>query len=209
MTTITTGIDIDTFRSLSREDRAIRWRTYTYETRFELCRETLRAMGRRFDSDTVMEAIDHWDRKFAAAAPTAIPAPLCYAREIVYSPETKDYAMYLNGELIGFARTHHDAEVTIDELVRSTLTHAAPEPAPVPDALDRDCRPIPRCFDCDAVLGDYGRCEECDDRAYAATAPVALAPLYCPCGNRALILEPHGAFCGPCDAAQADVSWGS
>lgn len=40
-----------------------------------------------------------------------------YQKEIVYDPETHDYAMYLDGELVGFARTYHEAEVTLDQLV--------------------------------------------------------------------------------------------
>lgn len=40
-----------------------------------------------------------------------------YRKEIVYDRATRDYAMYLDGELVGFARTYHDAEITLDELV--------------------------------------------------------------------------------------------
>lgn len=40
-----------------------------------------------------------------------------YRKEIVYDRETRDYAMYLDGELVGFARTYHEAEVTLDQLI--------------------------------------------------------------------------------------------
>ena len=40
-----------------------------------------------------------------------------YRKEIVFDRETRDYAMYLDGELVGFARTYHEAEVTLDQLV--------------------------------------------------------------------------------------------
>jgi hypothetical protein len=40
-----------------------------------------------------------------------------YEKEIVYDPETRDFAMYLDGEIVGFARTYQEAEVTLDELV--------------------------------------------------------------------------------------------
>jgi hypothetical protein len=40
-----------------------------------------------------------------------------YCKEIVYDCETHDFAMYLDGELVGFARTYQEAEVTLDELV--------------------------------------------------------------------------------------------
>ena len=34
--------------------------------------------------------------------------------------------MYLDGELVGFARTYHEAEVTLDQLVYELLSHAMP-----------------------------------------------------------------------------------
>lgn len=40
-----------------------------------------------------------------------------YEKEIIYDPETRDFAMYLDGELVGFARTYQEAEVTLDQLV--------------------------------------------------------------------------------------------
>lgn len=40
-----------------------------------------------------------------------------YRKEIKYDRETRDYAMYLDGDLVGFARTYHEAEVTLDQLV--------------------------------------------------------------------------------------------
>lgn len=46
-----------------------------------------------------------------------------YQKEIIWDGETRDYAMYLSGELVGFARNHHEAEVTLDQLVYELLTH--------------------------------------------------------------------------------------
>lgn len=40
-----------------------------------------------------------------------------YRKEIAYDRETRDYAMYLEGELVGFAWTYHEAEITLDQLV--------------------------------------------------------------------------------------------
>lgn len=40
-----------------------------------------------------------------------------YRKEIVYDRETRDYRMYLDGELVGFARTYHEAEVVLDQLI--------------------------------------------------------------------------------------------
>lgn len=49
-----------------------------------------------------------------------------YEKKIVYDQETHDFAMYLsNGvewELVGFARTYHEAEVTLDQLVFELLS---------------------------------------------------------------------------------------
>jgi hypothetical protein len=45
-----------------------------------------------------------------------------YEKEIVYDPETRDFAMYLDGELVGFARTYQEAEVTLDQLVFELLS---------------------------------------------------------------------------------------
>ena len=44
-----------------------------------------------------------------------------YRKTIVYDRDSRDYAMYLDGELIGFARTYHEAEVTLDQLVFELL----------------------------------------------------------------------------------------
>ncbi len=45
-----------------------------------------------------------------------------YRKEIVYDCETRDFAMYLDGELVGFARTYQEAEITLDALVFELLS---------------------------------------------------------------------------------------
>jgi hypothetical protein len=40
-----------------------------------------------------------------------------YQKEISYDRETRDYAMYLDGELVGFARTYQEADAALDALV--------------------------------------------------------------------------------------------
>jgi len=45
-----------------------------------------------------------------------------YRTEIVYDREVREYAMYLDGELIGFARSYHEAEITLDQLVFELMT---------------------------------------------------------------------------------------
>ena len=46
-------------------------------------------------------------------------------KEIVYDRETRDYAMYLDGELVGFARNYHEAEVTLDQLALELIGFVA------------------------------------------------------------------------------------
>lgn len=41
--------------------------------------------------------------------------------EIRYDRFSRDYAMYLDGELVGYARTYHEAEVLLDDLVLERL----------------------------------------------------------------------------------------
>lgn len=44
-----------------------------------------------------------------------------YHQEIIYDPVTRDFAMYLDGELVGFARTYEEAEQTLNALVYELL----------------------------------------------------------------------------------------
>jgi hypothetical protein len=44
-----------------------------------------------------------------------------YEKMIIYDPETREFAFYLDGELCGFARTYQEAETTLDELVYELL----------------------------------------------------------------------------------------
>lgn len=46
---------------------------------------------------------------------------LMYTKEIIYDSETRDFAMYLDGELVGFARTYQEAEQTLNELIYELL----------------------------------------------------------------------------------------
>lgn len=40
-----------------------------------------------------------------------------YRKEIIYDSEMHDFAMYLDGELVGYARTYAEAEITLAQLV--------------------------------------------------------------------------------------------
>lgn len=45
-----------------------------------------------------------------------------YRQEIVRDYETRDWAMYLDGELVGFARTYPEAQTTLEELVMQLMS---------------------------------------------------------------------------------------
>lgn len=72
-----------------------------------------------------------------------------YRKEIVYDRETRDYAMYLDSELVGFARTYHEAEVTLDQLVFELLSGAAFRDAPV-ETHARMAEPAPEVVEVQA-----------------------------------------------------------
>ena len=40
-----------------------------------------------------------------------------FEREIIYDPEMRDFAMYLNNRFVGYARSYQEAEVVLDRLV--------------------------------------------------------------------------------------------
>ena len=45
-----------------------------------------------------------------------------YRKQIVYDRKTKDFAYYLNGELVGYAATYLLAEQTLNKLVYDLLS---------------------------------------------------------------------------------------
>lgn len=48
-----------------------------------------------------------------------------YRKRIEYDRETRDFALYLDDELVGYARSYADGESTLDALVFELLTHDA------------------------------------------------------------------------------------
>jgi len=48
---------------------------------------------------------------------TTHPYSTTFDKSIVYDPESGDHAMYLDGEVVGFARTRDEATATLDQLV--------------------------------------------------------------------------------------------
>jgi hypothetical protein len=88
----------------------------------------LRAAGNNVTAsimrDEILSQLEAWiDPAGAPDAPPPVQEaekptePGMYRKEIVYDRETRDYAMYLDGELVGFGRTYHEAEITLDQLV--------------------------------------------------------------------------------------------
>ena len=107
-----------------------------------------------------------------------------YEKSIRYDRETRDYAMYLDGELVGFARTYHEAEVTLDQLVfelmsaiyvREQPTQVNPTPAD-PVAAE----PASTCCFCH----NPHAAQTCPDMRAMLFAPDAPAPTRCAtCGG--------------------------
>jgi hypothetical protein len=62
----------------------------------------------------------------AALKSTTPPQPE-FQREIVYDRESHDYALYIDGQIIGFARTYHEGEVILDTYVAECLAHGQRE----------------------------------------------------------------------------------
>lgn len=48
-----------------------------------------------------------------------------FAKDVRYDRETRDFAMFLDGELVGWARTEDEAWRTLDDLVYETLSREA------------------------------------------------------------------------------------
>jgi hypothetical protein len=61
-----------------------------------------------------------------------------YCKEIRYDTETRDYAMHLDGELIGFARTHQEAQITLDALVHELLSGYSAQAASAEQSADAE-----------------------------------------------------------------------
>jgi hypothetical protein len=46
-----------------------------------------------------------------------------FRKEIKYDRLTRDYALYLDGKIVGYARSYHEGERTLDELTHGILAH--------------------------------------------------------------------------------------
>jgi hypothetical protein len=61
---------------------------------------------------------------------------MTYSKEIKYDRETRDFAMYLDGELVGWAATSHDAEVALDKIVLERISRQTGAMPLMPEAQD-------------------------------------------------------------------------
>jgi hypothetical protein len=157
--------------------------------------------------------------------PDAVGGPH-YRKEIVYDRETRDYAMYLDGELVGFARTYHEAEVTLDQLIFELISgqyFQAPQIAerrePVFVAVCAVCEEaVP-----EGVVTDFGAdtvvCTTCaarldaddDGPATNATAGPGALGVATPAAhlttNTLFVRVPQHDLRPPTDALTADAWW--
>ena len=67
-----------------------------------------------------------------------------YQTAIAYDKECRDYAMYLDGDLIGFARTEREAAITLEQLMCELLDGGSGCESTVHPARLLS-RPTPRC----------------------------------------------------------------
>lgn len=101
--------------------------------------------------EMMVQATDAALEQVRAAIASLQAPPATTTREIAYDRNAREYKATLNGELIGYYPSYLKAEEALDDVAY--------------DLLSLDSRPIPRCGDCGAALGDLGFCEECTDRA--------------------------------------------
>jgi|GEM_PF-1046942 len=86
------------------------------------CQNIVRAFGLGHLVEPAARTLALVDTRTAdQPAPLVPPAPIeqtpgMYRTEIAYDLLTHDYAMYLDGELVGFGRTYHEAETVLDQL---------------------------------------------------------------------------------------------
>ena len=141
-----------------------------------------------------------------------------YRKEIVFDRESRDYAMRLDGELVGYARSYHEAEITLDELVFELLSSGATATA---SALDGDSDADECAAEVVGMLVEVAQteiahtnapdcpCDECMRTSYAylntlPSLPVDVAALVIrgdePVQHSACVAEPIGQ-CYVCDAA--------
>lgn len=93
-----------------------------------------------------------------------------FTKEIKYAGRKDGYSYSLDGELVGYARTYHEAEVTLDNLVYEQLQHT---PAPTDEQLiDANPELAYSAADCDAPV------EVAEEPTQDAKTPVTLRDVH-------------------------------
>ena len=83
---------------------------------------TIRALLAHVPADVEMVKVyPANDKAFNALSFPLLNERPSHDREIRYDCKSRDYAMYLDGELVGFARSYQEAESTLDTLVFELL----------------------------------------------------------------------------------------
>lgn len=128
---------------------------------------------------------------YAPAALERVDTTPRYEKRIQYDRETRDYAMYLGGEIVGYAGTYLEGEQALSSLVSDMLTHLPPAPREVEcEACEGDGR-VPSFAATGRYDGGYtDDCQACEGRGVVpveVSAPKdrACTGLEHPCGKPA------------------------
>jgi len=87
-----------------------------------------------------------------------------YRKEIVYDREVRDFACYIDGELVGFAHSYLEAEIVLDQLVFELMSgQFFDKGAPIDPPSPPDEPPTPPPWeDC---------CRACDEPHHVQNCP--------------------------------------
>jgi hypothetical protein len=115
-----------------------------------------------------------------------------YTKEIRYDRETRDYALYLNGELVGFAANHHEGEVELNRLVFEELTRTATELDGGDEQIQAE---VEAAGAWEREREEYDQFQACDSDARAeSTSPSVFDPPINPDRPSSLTFSPGGSF---------------
>lgn len=91
-----------------------------------------------------------------------------YIKSIQYDRETHDFAMYLDGELVGFAATYDEAERRLDALVYDLLARPASQPTPEPEPATVEAAQPASRIDLDVLAEELRAMEPATFAAFCA-----------------------------------------
>lgn len=93
-----------------------------------------------------------------------------FEKSIGYDRLTKDYAAYLDGQLIGWFNSYHDAEVELNRVAYDWLTHGYNRTASELDTKQSEHAEgdAPFCFFCPGADHNTDRCPKLETEAAEA-----------------------------------------